>query len=240
MLATLRKLFYRQTFQPNALSVLINPNFFMRRAIHTSVASYAPKLQGKLLDFGCGTKPYRHLFSNSEYIGVDLAVNEGHSNSTAQVDVFYDGKSLPFDNESFDCAYSSEVFEHVFNLESMLGELHRVLRPGAKMLITIPFCWPEHEQPNDFARYTTFGIRTLADRCGFTVLQQQKKGPYIQCLAQLTTYGFFNVIPGNGLIKTLVSLPVTFLCNLGGLLLAPLGSRDSALFLHQVVLFERR
>lgn len=152
------------------------------------------RFRGRLLDFGCGAKPYKALFKVDEYVGVDF-MGEGHDHSNEQIDFFYDGKTLPFDNASFDGVFSSEVFEHIFNLPDMLNELHRVLKPGGLMLITCPFAICEHEQPNDFARYTSFAIRHLLEQHGFEVLEQQKLGTAQEALWQMRiTYWNLHIV----------------------------------------------
>src|SRR3546814_6951319 len=42
------------------------------------------------------------------------------------------------------------------------------------LLLTVPFVWDEHEQPYDYARYSTFGLKSLLERNGFNVLTQKK------------------------------------------------------------------
>jgi ubiquinone/menaquinone biosynthesis C-methylase UbiE len=119
---------------------------------------YADELSGKLLDFGCGAKPYKSLFSHVfEYIGVDVE-NEGHSHENENIDIYYDGHTLPFKNETFDCILSNEVLEHVPNLRESLTELNRVLKPGGKIMVTVPFVCFEHELPYDFRRFTVNGL----------------------------------------------------------------------------------
>ncbi|WP_416437476.1 class I SAM-dependent methyltransferase [Phnomibacter sp. MR] len=171
-----------------------HPLYLTRRVLLESLESHAVSLNGKLLDFGCGAKPYQSLFSVDQYIGVDFQ-GEGHDHSNEQIDVYYDGKTLPFDNESFDSIFSTEVFEHVFNLSEMLKELNRVLKPGGQMLITCPFAICEHEQPNDFARYTSFAIRHLLQEHGFEVVHQEKLGTAVQALWQMRiTYWNLHVL----------------------------------------------
>src|SRR4030095_7222138 len=132
---------------------IYSPIYFIKKRLANGIRKYAPQLSGRLLDFGCGQKPYKALFSHvSEYIGVDYD-GEGHSHINEDIDVFYDGKTLPFPDQYFDCILTSEVFEHIFNLEVMLTELNRVMKPGARILITPPLAWPEHETPVDFGRY---------------------------------------------------------------------------------------
>lgn len=168
-----------------AWAVLWNPFFFIRKNLFKNINELAPLLTGRVLDFGCGAKPYRSSFVNcDEYIGCDIAMS-GHSHENEDVDCFYDGKTLPFQDESFDGIFSSEVFEHIFNLEEIIRELNRVLKPGGQMLITVPFVWNEHEQPYDFARYTSFGISDLLQRNGFEIIELRKSNTYCEALVQM-------------------------------------------------------
>ena len=170
-----------RSFRPG----LNNPFYFIRQCLLAKVSQYALRLTGKLLDFGCGSKPYKSLFKNAtEYIGLDYE-GEGHSHRNEEVDVFYDGKTIPFPDNSFDCVFSSEVMEHIFNPDQILPELNRVMKNGAIMLITCPFAWPEHEVPVDYARYTRFALRHLLEKHGFTILAQDKSGDFTLALYQM-------------------------------------------------------
>jgi SAM-dependent methyltransferase len=164
---------------------LSNDFYFIRNALYSKISLYAPQLDGRLLDFGCGSKPYQSLFTNSsEYIGLDYE-GEGHSHVNEDVDVFYDGKIIPFADEFFDSVFSSEVFEHVFNLEEVIPEIKRVMKKGGKLLATCPFAWNEHEVPVDFARYTQFALKHLLEKNGFKILAQDKSGDFTMVLYQM-------------------------------------------------------
>lgn len=177
-------------FKPSLKSAL----YLTRRNLLIGISEYAPYLKGRILDFGCGSKPYKSFFADSEYIGVDFH-GDGHDHTEEQIDYFYDGKTLPFANESFDAVFSSEVFEHVFNLDEILVELYRVVKQNGMMLITCPFSICEHEQPNDFARYSSFGIRYLLEKHGFEIVHQIKLGSAIETLWQLRiTYWNLHVL----------------------------------------------
>jgi SAM-dependent methyltransferase len=119
-----------------------------------------------------------------EYTGLDFE-NPGHPHINEQIDVFYDGKHIPFEDGVFDAVFSSEVFEHVFNLDEVLRELNRVMKPGASILATCPFAICEHEVPHDFARYSSFGLRSLFQRHGFEVVHQEKTGNNVEVVIQL-------------------------------------------------------
>lgn len=160
------------------------PHYLIRNRLLKSIKALAPQLKGKLMDFGCGQKPYKNLFSVEEYIGVDFE-NPGHPHVNEAIDVFYNGKNIPFSNEHFDSIFCSEVFEHIFNLPEVIKELNRVLKIGGSMLITCPFIFGEHEQPNDFARYTSFAIKHLLSANGFEVMEQIKTGNSLEAISQL-------------------------------------------------------
>lgn len=164
---------------------LNNPFYFIRGALLKKLQYYAPQLSGKLLDFGCGSKPYQALFTNvSAYTGLDYE-GEGHSHANENVDVFYDGKKIPFENETFDSVFSSEVFEHIFNIDEILPELKRVMKKEGKLLITCPFTWHEHEVPVDYARYTQFALKHLLEKNGFTILSLDKSGDFTSAIYQM-------------------------------------------------------
>lgn len=178
------------TFRPGRLS----PVWLIRRRLLQGIKTYAPEFSGRMLDFGCGSKPYKALFEVDEYIGLDYD-GEGHDHTNEEIDFFYDGKTIPFDDKSFDCILATEVFEHLFNPDEILKEMHRVLRPGGKLLITCPFAFSEHEQPIDFARYTSFGIKDLVQRNGFKIIRQEKLGNAIEAIWQFRiTYWEFYII----------------------------------------------
>jgi SAM-dependent methyltransferase len=106
-------------------------------------------------------------------VGVDIEVS-GHQHLGEEfnkIDIFYDGKTIPVANETFDSVFCSEVFEHIFNLPEILAEINRVSKKGALVLITVPFAWEEHEIPYDFGRYTSFGIKHLLAEKGFETIE---------------------------------------------------------------------
>ncbi|MBE6094906.1 MAG: class I SAM-dependent methyltransferase [Schwartzia succinivorans] len=167
------------------VALLTNPFYFVRKNLYFNLKELSGKLRGRVLDFGCGAKPYREFFEHcEEYVGCDIEVS-GHSHQSESIDVFYDGKHLPFDDGSFDGVFTSEVFEHIFNLEEIIRELHRCLRDGGLMLVSVPFVWNEHETPYDFGRYTSFGLRDLLKRNGFAVLELRKSTNWVEIVFQM-------------------------------------------------------
>lgn len=182
-------------FDPSPIGIFLNPTYLIRSRLWRNISRHAPGVKGKVLDFGCGSKPYEGLFVNREnYVGVDIA-KSGHNHNDSKVDVFWDGKTLPFDDNFFDACVSFEVFEHVFNPEAVLAELKRVLKPGGSLVITTPFVYGEHEVPFDFARYTSFGLRHLLTEAGFQVKTLEKIGDENLAIGQLLVDYVSNRVP---------------------------------------------
>jgi SAM-dependent methyltransferase len=131
-----------------------------------TLKTVAPLAHGRLLDVGCGTKPYEDIFKPfvTEYIGVEYteAFETTHaSQNSSKVDVFYSGDRLPFDDASFDTALSVQVLEHTPTPGALSAEIGRILRDHGTALIMAPFSFRLHEEPNDFFRYTPHGLTTL-------------------------------------------------------------------------------
>jgi len=202
---------------------------------------YAPLLKGRLMDFGCGSKPYKALFNNvSEYIGVDYK-GEGHSHVNEQIDVYYDGKTIPFPDNYFDSILTNEVLEHVFNIDEIVGELYRVLKPGGKILITTPFAWMEHEAPVDFGRYSSFGMKQLLERNRFSIIEMEKTTNYLQTQTQLrNTYWCNHFFPKFRPFATAMVYGYSFINNSWGLLMSKIFPSKMDWYLNLVTLAEKK
>jgi SAM-dependent methyltransferase len=176
------------------------PFYFMRSAVLAGVTENSAAMHGTMMDFGCGSKPYKSIFKVDKYIGVDYA-NEGHSHDNEDIDVYYDGKTIPFPDNYFDSILCSEVFEHLFELETLLKELNRVLKSGGKMLVTCPFVWNEHEVPIDYARYTQYSLRYLFEKNNFTVVKQERKGSFVEVIVQMINLYLMETVFGKYTLK---------------------------------------
>jgi SAM-dependent methyltransferase len=224
---------------------LFHPYYFIRKGLLRNIRNYSHHLKGRLLDFGCGSKPYKGLFDVEQYIGLDYE-NEGHPHLNEQIDVFYDGKHVPFEDNSFDSILCSEVFEHISNLEEVIKELSRVLKPGGKILITCPFVWPEHEKPFDFARYTQYSLKKDLEKQGFGIIVIDKSGDFFTAFYQmmvaytndilLPKLSFGNRVPIITSIARKIFIPSM---NAFGKALSFLLPKSKDLYLNNVVIAEK-
>ena len=203
-LSAMRQWYIREQFIPTALGIFCSPLYILRRGLAAGLRRHADKLNGVLLDFGCGTKPYRSLIDVNEYVGIEIESNRSRYTEHT-IEAFYDGKFLPFPSEHFDSILTSEVLEHVFNIEEILSDLWRVLRPGGVMIATVPFVWGEHEAPHDCARYTSFGIRDLLEKCGFRVEAIEKSTNAVETIFQLgISYIAETMLPSRGIVRVML------------------------------------
>ena len=231
----------RERFEPSvALGWIVNPFFFARRGLRKELGELLPRLTGVVLDVGCGRKPYRHLATGAtRYVGVD--VDTPATREHGEVDVFYDGRMLPVADGSYDGVVCSQVLEHVFAPREFVAELARTLRPGGLLVLATPFAWDEHEQPYDFARYSSFGLRAVLEEAGFEVLEQRKTCSDGRALVQLATAYLFKVTRSDsrvlrGLAQVGLIAPVTLV----GAMLAAVLPRNPDFYLDNVVLARKR
>ena len=216
----IKKVLRREPFITNPFSIIVSPYYIIRNGLFKNILAMSKEISGKVLDFGCGSKPYESLFLKAEnYIGVDIE-ESGHNHNNSKVDSFYDGKKLNFDDNYFDSAVCLEVFEHIFNLDEVLLEIKRVVKPQGKILVSIPFAWDEHEKPYDFARYTSFGIKHIIEKNGFEIIYLKKTTTYFLAVCQiLIAYIYQHVFPKNNIINLILQLIIIFPLNVFSLIL---------------------
>ena len=240
MISRIKSRLDRETFFPTILSIFVNPFYFIRRGLYRGLVSNAALMHGVMLDFGCGSKPYKELFNVQEYIGLDIE-ESGHEHTNEQIDVFYDGVTIPFEDNHFDSVFSSEVFEHIFNLNDIIDELLRVMKPEAKLLLTLPFVWDEHEIPYDFARYTSFGISYILEGKGFKVIKLEKSTSYVETVFQMwSAYVAQHILPSNPylrliLIPLLISPIIIF-----GIIFSKILPRSESFYCNNIVVAEKK
>lgn len=239
MLNYLRNFYRRQMFFPSLFALFFNPFYFARKTLASAISELSINIHGHLLDIGCGTKPYRSLFMVDSYRGLDIDSPVTRDRGVA--DDLYDGTQFPYHSESFDSALCNQVLEHVFNPNEFLSEINRVLKPGGKLLLTVPFVWDEHEQPYDFARYSSFGLIALLEKNGFKIVIHRKLVADATILFQLTNAYLFKLSQRwPWLVKLLFTATVIAAVNIFGLVAGKLLPANPDLFLDHVVLAEKK
>jgi len=131
---------------------------------------------GAVLDYGSGDQPYEELLLQkfNKYVSADFGVtNKAYRRRPM---ILLEGPRIPVDSNTLQCIVMTEVLEHVYDPKPVLKEAFRVLAPGGFFVGTVPFALPEHDQPHDFYRYTSFCLENLFTECGFEVVRIERVG----------------------------------------------------------------
>ncbi len=157
---------------------IINPEIKKR------LESYA---SGKLIDIGCGIKPYKEMASAyvTEHVGVD---HKESLHDKSNVDLIGTAYKIPSDDNCFDTALCTDVLEHLEDPQKAVSEAYRVLKKGGYAIYTVPFFWHVHEQPRDFYRYTKYGLKYIFKEAGFEIVEIKPLSGFIVMMSQLLVY----------------------------------------------------
>jgi SAM-dependent methyltransferase len=104
----------------------------------------------RLLDIGCGQKPYALLFKNLMHYGTDLDLHSALPDAVAR------NERLPFPDSTFDAVIASETLEHTLEYEFAVQEIRRITKDRGLLFISVPFVHPIHDHPYDFQRITEY------------------------------------------------------------------------------------
>lgn len=147
---------------------LVDPDWLVMKCLARAVSRLAATIASPgavVIDFGCGSMPYRPVFTSlgCQYLGADLG----------------EGQDLIVDTDGFLCAaadsadilVSFQVLEHVRDIDRYLGEAVRVLRPDGRLLLSTHGTWLYHPHPEDYRRWTRVGLIHEIESRGFEVVE---------------------------------------------------------------------
>jgi SAM-dependent methyltransferase len=168
-----------------SLRTFVNEYPWERASIVSFVREAARSLPpgSRVADVGAGDAPYRELFDGHDYVTIDWA--ESVHDLPEGPGIVADASAIPVADDTFDAVVLTQVLEHVPEPVAVLRELQRILVPGGRLFLTAPFAWEEHEIPHDYARYTRYGLRHLAERAGFAEIELEARNDCFTTLAQL-------------------------------------------------------
>ncbi len=154
------------------------------RHLLPAMARYGNSSQGRVLDLGCGSSPWRSYFSRaSAFIRMDrYAVDP-------DVIVINDIYRLPLGDRDVDTVLLSRMLGDIPDQPRLMAELARVLTPGGRILVYEAISYPQHDLPHDYWRVLPAGLTWAAGRAGLVVEELIHCGGYATQLAvQLNTF----------------------------------------------------
>jgi SAM-dependent methyltransferase len=200
----------------------LHPQWISFRFKELAAREVAACVRGDVVDIGCADSALRErLDASARYVGLDYP-----STATAlyrtRPTVFGDAQQLPFLDASFDWLVVLDVLEHLPRPQASLNEAARVLRPGGKVLLHVPFAYPLHDRPYDFWRLTHHGLETLASGAALDVETIVARGHAIETAGMLCNLalaqalfaaaGKFRPLYALGLLLAPVVLAINLVC----------------------------
>jgi SAM-dependent methyltransferase len=164
-----------------------------REIVEEFIPRYA---KGKTLDIGGGRSKYRNLIAPhvSEYLVSDLYPAPG-------VDFIEDARALGQRADTYETVLSFQVLEHIDDTQAVVREIYRVLKPGGKTIVTVPFIAAEHGHPSDFHRFTVEGLRWYFEKANFKIIEIGRQGGMWSVLSELLRFRFLDTYKSHGRFK---------------------------------------
>jgi SAM-dependent methyltransferase len=170
---------------------------------------------GDVLDVGAGAQPYRPLLPRgSRYRAIDVAA-AGEDFGYRLLDTeYFEGDRWPVEEASVDVVLATETLEHVPEPATFLAEARRVLRPGGRVVLTVPFAARWHYIPHDYWCYTPSSLRNLLEAAGFGDVVVHARGDEVTVACyKLIALALPALLPpgggiGPGRIAAILSLPL--------------------------------
>lgn len=139
-------------------------------------------LKGTLLDVGCGEMPYRTFLPEGiRYVGIDVPQAGAFSMQANEEIVPFDGRRIPFADATFDTVLCTEVLEHSPNPTALIAEMERVLKPGGKLVATVPFSARVHYAPYDYHRFSRYALADMLN--AFADVDIEERGNDVAVIA---------------------------------------------------------
>ena len=184
---------------------LFSHNWLIKKALNAVIGKRLKDLHGVVVDLGCGSRPFEPDIRQhaDAYYGIDWmsSYHESVADIVANLNV-----AIPLLDQSVDHVVSFEVLEHLSSPHVMLSEALRVLRSGGELTVTVPFQWWEHEEPWDFFRYTSHGLRHLLESAGFdSIIVVPTTGFWSMWILKLN-YHLARLIRGSALTRKAIRL----------------------------------
>ena len=162
----------------------------------------------RIVDIGSGNSSYNRHFPNRIAVDIDPA---------RKPDIIGDAHNLPFRDGEVEAILSTDVCEHLKDPVKAVSEMHRVLKPGGKVIFTTRFIFPIHDAPNDFWRFTKYGLRELFK--DFEILELEPETTNFSTLAVLLQrMGYQTKLRFNKPTKFLLFLIARILTSCNGLI----------------------
>lgn len=140
---------------------------------------------GVLLDLGCGNVPLYETYR--DFVEEIICVDWEHSfHDNKYLDYVYDvNRKIPLPDNHFDTILTTDVLEHIAAPQQFWHEVARLLKPGGKVIMAVPFLYGIHEAPYDYARYTEYQISLACTQNGLKIIYLEPYGGSVEVILDI-------------------------------------------------------
>lgn len=155
---------------------IFNPG---RILLEKQIKKYAPNLKGTILDIGSGKYlRYKSLFNYEKYITFD---NDPKNNP----DIMGSAEFIDLPENSIDNIVCTQMLGDIKNPTLVIKEFYKILKRGGFVLLTESLLNEIHDEPNDYWRFTEYGLKYLFESNGFKIVDISRRGGFYVSRAQL-------------------------------------------------------
>lgn len=169
---------------------LMSPLYRFMLAVDGDISFHGEKGEGRLLDVGCNEGRGLTLYRRNGFTPEGLELNRNAAaKARARGFVVHDVDLDAFQPDApFDRVVLSNVLEHALDPRAMLADVHRVLRPGGEVWISLPNArswlralfgrtWINWHVPFHITHFSPACLKRLLDSCGFDVMAERQVTP---------------------------------------------------------------
>jgi SAM-dependent methyltransferase len=169
---------------------ITDPNWLVLRARRDIFANWVKRLDGtalRILDVGGRVQPYRPLFDGRihSYYAVDAVAGPS-------VSLVSRAEDLPLAAGAFDVVLCTQMLEYVPSPQKVVDEIHRVLRPGGYLFLSVPAVFPRDSDP-EYWRFLPSALRLLLQ--GFSEVEIAPEGSTISGLLRTVNVAMASFTP---------------------------------------------
>ncbi|MCC6932726.1 MAG: methyltransferase domain-containing protein [Deltaproteobacteria bacterium] len=160
----------------NALFIDLS-KLLSRRGLKSFFAKEINKLpvNAQVLIIGAGGTLSDYLCSLLKTKGVGYKTFD--YDSLTKPDILGDIQNTPLNSAYYDAIFLAEVLEHLPQPQAAISNIYQALKPSGRLLLSVPFIFPLHEQPNDYYRFTKYGLLYLLKPFGEVVVLERNFWP---------------------------------------------------------------
>jgi SAM-dependent methyltransferase len=213
---------------------LTNPNWLVLRKRREIFQKWLERLEGRdlaALDLGGRIQPYRPLLEGRVrcYVAVDLRF-------TPLVSVVARGEQIPLADASFDLAICTQMLEYVAEPAAVLAEIHRVLKPGGYLMLSVPSVCPQDSE-HDRWRFLPASLHQLLAE--FASVEVLAEGGSVAGLFR-SINACMNIFARYGWVRSLFRYSVFPVVNVAGVLLEKMSGGRNTQFAANYSAFARK